>query len=180
MWQSLTDFLRSLSEFIATYLDPIGIVLGLLITIPVVLTWWEVSFGRRRRERRWFREFSKRPGAYPAILIVDLRSGIDVKSSVERFRKGRDELRDIQPERVFTIVRDKHLGPADMPGLHRELRDKARQIAAAGTDTLHYFHAGPASLAAIVGAEFSNTCRVVLWQYGAGDYINFGPLRLTH
>jgi hypothetical protein len=111
---------------------------------------------------------------------VDLRSGIDVKSSVERFRQGREELRGIQPERIFCLARDKHLGPDDMPELHRELRDKARQIAAGGTDTLHYFHAGPACLAAIVGAEFANTCRVVLWQYGAGEYVNFGPLRLTH
>ncbi|WP_058558329.1 SAVED domain-containing protein [Thiohalocapsa sp. ML1] len=169
---------KTTSDFIATYLDPVGIVLGLVIAVPVFWTWWEVSFGRRRRERRWFREFAKRPGACPGILIVDLRSGLDVKSSVERFRRGRDELRDIPADRVFSITRDKHLGPDDMPDLHRELRDTARQIAAGGTDTLHYFHAGPACLAAVVGAEFANTCRVILWQYGAGEYTSFGPLRL--
>ncbi|MCG6940638.1 MAG: hypothetical protein LJE69_05245 [Thiohalocapsa sp.] len=75
MWQPVSGFINA-------YLDPIGIVLGLVITFPVIWTWWEVSLGRRRRERRRFR-------------------------------------------------------------------------------------------------EFANTCRVMLWQYGGGEYTSFGPLRLA-
>lgn len=38
----------ALRAFIAVWLDPIGVVLGLLALVPIVWTWWDVVFGRRR------------------------------------------------------------------------------------------------------------------------------------
>jgi hypothetical protein len=170
MWQAI-------SEFVMTYLDPIGVIVGIVIAVPVFWTWWEVAFGRSRRERRWFREAAERPGAYPAILIVDLKVGQNIAANVERFRVGQDGLKEIPRERIFHLRRDQHLSRDDMPALHGELRDVAAQILASGADTLHYFHAGPTSVAALVGAEFANACQVLCYQYDQGVYLNFGPLR---
>lgn len=167
------------SEFVATYLDPIGVVLGLVVTIPIFATWYEVTIGRHRRHRRWFHEMRERPGQVPAILILDLLDGKDVRTSVERFRQTQPDLKDIPADRIFRIARDKKLVPNDLPKLHSELRGLAATILLSGTDTLHYFHAGPACIAALVGAEFSNAVRVLLYQHNphTGSYENFGPLR---
>lgn len=76
------------------------------------------------------------------------------------------------------IGRDLNLTPDDLPELRRELRDAAARIYANGTDTLHYFHAGPTFVAALIGAEFANGCRVMLYGHDQGTYVNFGPLRM--
>lgn len=164
--------------FIAAWLDPLGIVLGLISLVPIFWTWWDVVFGRRRRERRWFAEITRRPGERPAILIVDLLPGKDVHAAVENFRRRDDALAAIPEERMVSIVRERSLTPADLPELHRELRAAAAQLLKAGTDCIHYFHAGPAIAAALVGAEFANGARVLLYQHEGGSYRCFGPLRV--
>ncbi|HJO34878.1 MAG TPA: hypothetical protein QF361_01515 [Gammaproteobacteria bacterium] len=168
----------ALRAFIADWLDPIGIVLGLAALVPIIWTWWDVVFGRRRRERRWFSELARRPGERPAILIVDLLPHKDVRAAVENFRRRDRVLAAIPNERIATIVRDDLLTPTDMPHLHGELRAAAATLLKTGTDCVHYFHAGPAVAAALVGAEFANGARVVLYQHDSGSYGNFGPLRL--
>jgi hypothetical protein len=163
--------------FIAEWLDPIGVVLGLLALVPIVWTWWDVVFGRRRRERRWFNAIRRQPGERPAILIVDLLAGKDVRPSIENFRRQQPALAAIPDERIFVVRRDRAITAQDMPDLHRELRRAAAQLSKAGADCIHYFHAGPAVVAALVGAEFANGARVLLYQYGDGCYTNFGPIR---
>lgn len=172
MWEQITDP-------IMTYLDPVGVVIGVLIAIPVMLTWWEVSFGRRRQQRRWFQEIRRRPGERPSILILDLLAGKDIRASVEHFRQRQPGLREIPEERLFCLTRSEPLTPEQMPALHEELRALAARVITSGTDTLHYFHAGPACAAALVGAEFANACRVILYQHSAenGTYVNFGALK---
>ncbi len=73
--------------------------------------------------------------------------------------------------------RDQALTAQDMPDLHRELRLVAAQLLKTGADCIHYFHAGPAVVAALVGAEFANGARVLLYHHEGGKYANFGPLR---
>lgn len=169
----------ALHEFIATWLDPLGIVLGLVALVPIFWTWWDVVFGRRRRERRWFADIRRQPGERPAILIVDLLSGKDVRAAVEQFRSQQPALAAIPEDRVITLQRDCNLMPDDLPDLHRELRAAAAQLLKAGADCIHYFHAGPAIAAAVVGAEFANGARVLLYQHEGGSYRCFGPLRLS-
>jgi len=164
--------------FIANWLDPLGIVLGLISLVPIFWTWWDVVFGRRRRERRWFAEITRRPGERPAILIVDLLPGKDVHAAVENFRRRDDALGKIPEDRMVSIVRERSLTPADLPELHRELRAAAAQLLKTGADCIHYFHAGPAIAAALVGAEFANGARVLLYQHEGGSYLCFGPLRV--
>lgn len=169
----------ALRAFIAAWLDPIGVVLGLLALVPIVWTWWDIVFGRRRRERRWFDDIRRRPGERPAILIVDLLPGRDVRAAVENFRRRDAALAAIPDERIVVIERDTPLTPATLPDLHRELRAAAARLLKAGADCIHYFHAGPAIAAALVGAEFANGARVLLYQHEGGSYRNFGPLRTS-
>ena len=171
MWQSV-------SEFILTWLDPIGVVLGLIVTLPVLWTWYEVVFGERRRRRRWFHEARSDPGERPAILILDLLADRDIRTQVARFRSRNQRLNTIPDERIFVITRRKPLTPADMPNLQAQIRRMAARILASGADRIHFFHAGPACAAALVGAEFANAAPLLLYHYQDGTYHNYGPLRV--
>lgn len=171
MWQGISDF-------IMTWLDPIGVVLGLVIAVPVFWTWWEVTLGQRRRRRRLFRELRRNPGGRPAILILDLLPGRDVRPAVERFRQTDEALRAIPEGRVFCLSRDVPLAPEDMAVILEELRRVNARIVGEGVDVLHYFHAGPACTAALVGAELANSARVIIYQHDHGNYVNFGPLKV--
>ncbi len=169
--------MQPIYDFIMTWLDPLGIVLGLVATVPMIWTWWEVVFGERRRRKRWFEAVRRDPGARPAILIVDLLPGKDIRTAVEKFRSDDPALQDIPDDRILHIARDASLTPGDMPDLLREIRETAAGILARGADKIHYFHAGPAVAAAPVGAEFANAVPVNLYHFQSGKYINFGPLR---
>ncbi|BCX88950.1 hypothetical protein MIN45_P1320 [Methylomarinovum tepidoasis] len=166
------------ADFVVTWLDPVGVVLGLIATLPVFWTWYEVVFGERRRRKRWFDEVRRQPGRRPAILVLDLLPGKEIRTQVEHFRAHSDALKDIPEERVFVISREKALTPAEVPALQDEIRCTARRILASGADRVHYFHAGPAFAAALVGAEFANAAPLLLYHYQGGAYRNFGPLRM--
>lgn len=171
MWQNL-------SNFVMTWLDPIGVVIGLTVTLPVFWTWYEIVLGERRRRRRWFHELREEPGERPAILIVDLLPGRDIQASVEKFRAADPRLASVPADRIFRLQRHKPLKPGDLPALHDQLRQTAARLLATGADRLHYFHAGPAICAALVGAEFSNALPVFLYQHRPeGGYHNYGPLK---
>jgi hypothetical protein len=165
------------TAWIMAVLDPIGVVVGLIIAVPVVWTWIDVVFGERRRKRRWFREARSRPGQRPAILIVDLLAAKEIRPAVEHYRHTHDALRAIPEDRILTISRAKRLCAEDMPELAEEVRAAAGKLIAAGVDTVHYFHAGPAAVAAIVGAELGNAQRVIVYQHDPDGYHNFGLLR---
>ena len=163
--------------WIATILDPIGVVVGLILAIPVFWTWIDVVFGERRRRRRRFQEARTQPGQRPAILILDLLTDKEIRLAVEHYRCSIEALKDLPAERIITVTRDRRLQAEDMPELAQEIRAAAARLVAIGTDTVHYFHAGPAVPAAIVGAELANAHRVLLYQHSPDGYHNFGPLR---
>ena len=170
----MLDYLTSITGL----LDPVSIWLGVIATVPIFWTWWDVVIGRRFRHRRWRREVSRDAGSRPAILIVDLLPKKDVRAAVDHFRAGSDELQAIPDERIFTVRRNTWLEPDDAPKLVRDVQAVAAEILGSGADVVHYFHAGPVFAAAVVGAEFANAgCRVLLYQNEQGRYVNFGPLR---
>ena len=170
MWQTFSDF-------VMIYFDPIGVVVGILIAVPVLWTWYEVTLGQRRQRRRLFRELRNNPGDRPGILVIDLLPGKDVRPAVERFRQTDDALKSIPPERHFVLTRDRGLKPEAMPEVHHELRKLGARIVNEGVDVLHYFHAGPSVAAALVGAELANGARVILYQHDHGSYLKMGPLK---
>ncbi|WP_295455487.1 SAVED domain-containing protein [uncultured Thiodictyon sp.] len=169
--------MSELTNTIMGVLEPIGVVVGIILAVPVFWTWFDVVIGGRRRRRRWFREVRAQPGQRPAILIVDLLTGRDIRMGVERFRTAHEALRAIPEERIIVVERSRRLTPEDIRQLAQEVREAAGRLIATGADTVHYFHAGPAAVAAIVGAELANGHRVMVYQHDPDGYHNFGPLR---
>lgn len=166
-----------LKDFTNEILGPISVVIGIITIFPVLWTWWEVTFGRKRRHKEWFKEARRLPGERPGILIMDLLEKGDIATSVENYRQNDDRLRSIPAGRVFTVSREKHLTPTDVPELARDIRHIASDIIRAGIDTLHVFYAGPVVPMALIGAEFANSCQLMLYQHNRGNYENWGPLR---
>lgn len=61
--------------FIDNVLDPVSIVIGILVAIPVLWTWWDVVVGRRRLHKIWLKKACATTGKLPAVLVVDLLAG---------------------------------------------------------------------------------------------------------
>ncbi|KOR30083.1 hypothetical protein TI03_00470 [Achromatium sp. WMS1] len=159
-------------------LEPIGIWIGIITTIPIFWTWYDVVWGQQRQRRKWLAQAIQHSGTLPAILIVDLLPGKDVRAAVEHFKIQDPNLRAIPNERIFIVKHDTWLTPKDASQLVAKVRTEAANILDSGADVVHCFHAGPVFAAAVVGAEFANaSCRLMLYQNEQGKYINFGPLR---
>lgn len=164
-------------QFIDKYLDPIGIVMGLLMAIPVLWTWYELVFGRRRRHQQYLAAIRKAPGERPAVLIIDLLPGRDIRVAVENYCHQSEKLREVSRQRTFHLRRD-GVGLYELDKFKQELRDLIREMYAQGVDRIHYFHAGPGMVSAVVGAELANGCPVWLYQYEGSRYQSFGLLKL--
>lgn len=158
-------------------LDKAGVVLGWVLAVPVFGTWWQVTLGTRRDRRRLWRQFRERPGQHPAILVVDLLPGKNILAAVERERQRMEELRDLPDERIVKLARNETLTADQMARLHDEIRHATSRLLELGADTVHLFYAGPAVVAAMLGAELSNGPRVLLYHHDGGTYHNFGPLQ---
>lgn len=165
-------------EFILQWLDPIGIVLSLVLSIPILWTWWNVTFGESRRRKIWYRQARQQKGLRPAILIIDLLTDKDVRAQVEHFRAQDETLKTIPDDRIFALSRDKWFTPEEVHDFQKDLRNTSAQIMRAGVDMLYLFYAGPTISATMVGAEFANAgCKVLVYHNERGSYVNFGPLR---
>ncbi|MCX7897146.1 MAG: hypothetical protein N2441_04665 [Rhodocyclaceae bacterium] len=166
-------------DFIRETLDPIATVISIVTALPIFWTWWSLTLGRQRRYRLWFESARKSSGKLPAVLIFDYLAGKNIRVQVERFLASHETLKEIPPERVFYIGREKTLQPEDMPAVAQEIRAMVAEVWRTGTDELHLFLAGPLAIAALVGAELANSnCRIHFYQNHMGStYVDFGPLR---
>lgn len=171
--------MEDLLRFITGTLDPIGTVVGLLLAIPVVWTWYDIVLGRKRRARRWLHEACRDPGQRPALLLVDLLADKEVLPQMERFIATRPELAAIPADRRFKLRRDRRLTPDSLPELAADVRARTADIARAGCDTVHCLYAGPSAAAALIGAEFANGARCLIYQHNQGRYENWGPIHHT-
>jgi hypothetical protein len=175
----LTHFLETVHGVI-TNIDP---YLGILAFVPILLTFSEVWFGRRRRHQKWLQEIIKNPGGRPAILVVDILPGREIAASVEVFRQQSDALKAIPQERIFKIdavsiaVASTELAPTDMMQFSHRTRVVASEIYKAGVDVIHYFHSGPLPTVAIVGAALANGPRVMMYHWRQGSYESWGPIK---
>lgn len=169
--------MQTLLDFINSTLDPLGIVVGLVLAVPVFWTWYQVVWGSRRRYRQYLRAIRRAPGNRPAILIVDLLPGKNIRAAVENFRQQHEALRDIPQQRIFYLQRD-GLGPYQLDEFKADIRKLAGEMYAQGVDRVHYFHAGPGMSAAMVGAELGNGCPVMLYHHEGDSYQNYGLLKL--
>jgi hypothetical protein len=41
----MNNLLEAMHEFVMTWFDPVGVVVGLIIAVPVLWTWYEVVLG---------------------------------------------------------------------------------------------------------------------------------------
>lgn len=171
--------LSVMNDFILQVLNPIDIVLTIILSIPIFWTWYEVSLGRKRRQKRWLKEVSDNTGERPAILVVDLKPDLDIWPKVQHSRQQNDLLKKVPDSRIVHIKHATWLKPTDMIELVGKLRKSLGRIAEFGADVLYLIYAGPLTPAAIIGAELANSCRVILFQYQQGTYINWGPLKYT-
>lgn len=166
--------IESVRDFVMTWLDPIGVVMGLVIAVPVLWTWWQVVFGERRQRRKWLEEIRNLPGTRPGVLILDLLPGKSAQPSVRKYLAER--LSEISEDRIAEVSRDRPLEPEDIADLARDIRAAARRLLDAGVDVIHLFHAGPDVSALICGAELGNGPRVLVYHFDQGQYQVFGPL----
>lgn len=164
-------------DFINLYLSPLDVITSLLLTFPVLWTWYEIVWGKRRRQLQWLREIRSAPGVRMAVLIIDLKQDTDIRPQVAQYIASKPELAAIPVERHFSVSRLQSLAPDDMADLAKDLRKRAGEIALSGCDTVHCFYAGPVAGAVLLGAIFANGARCLLYQYGNGKYNNWGPLR---
>lgn len=167
------DWFTLIIEYYNKWIDPVQ---GFILGIPVFWTWGVVVFGKKRRYKKWLQTNVADVGSRPVILGVDALPGKDMKASVQHFCQEDEKLSTIPEEQQFWITRKTNLTPDNMFEFRESLREKLNEIAGTGVNTIHLFYAGPVAGTAIVGAELSNSCRVMLYQHDSGNYINMGPL----
>lgn len=163
-------------ESIWLLLDHAGIVVGLILAIPVIWTWWQIVFGERRQRRRWIAEIRRITGERPGVLILDLLPGRDIHASVHAHLSKNPTLSKLPEQRVISVRRDTPLQPEHLVDLARDIRAALRKMQDAGVDVIHLYHAGPDVSALIAGAELANGPRVLIQHYDQGAYRVFGPL----
>lgn len=169
-------------DIINEVLDPIGIVIGLIISVPIFWTWYDLVLGRRRRFNKWRKHASSYTGELKAILIIDLLSGKDMSNQVERYITSQQEtLGNIPKERRVHLNWQDEMTPENAPDIARRMQEEIASLQ--GIDELHVFYGGPTTAAAMLGAELANIgCKVMLYQNDRNQqkYVNFGPLRYPH
>ncbi len=173
-----TMSIYELKQFIMEVLDPIGVVLGLLISIPVFLSWYYL-WQERRYKRRMYKQILKKPGKRPCVLIIDVLPKADIYNQVLHYCQSNPALKDIPKERYFKLNHSSIFTPEQMAQFQRSLDAKFQRITQSGADAIHLFFAGPLAAAMVVGAEFANVLTYI-YQYdrNKGTYIPFGPLNI--
>ena len=159
------------------WIEPISAIIGIITFVPILMTLYEVKFGRKYKYAGWFNQVKNSTGSRPAIFIIDLKLNADIRTQVQKAIEADEKLKSIPNDRIFQVCRSEMLSPKDMPDLVSDIRTGMGEIMKSGIDTVHLFYAGPVSPMAIVGAEFANCCRVILYQHYQGEYTNFGPLK---
>lgn len=165
------------------YVNPASVIVSLIVSVPIFWTWYEVTMGRKRRHKRWFREAQERKGSQPVLLIVDLISHRPIRTQVEHFRKTVDGLSEIPDGHVFVIdsgtigAPGRDIRSDDMTTFADKLQQKIGEIYRIGPDVIHYFHQGPVASAAVAGAQLANICEVKIYHWNQKTYESWGLLR---
>ncbi len=170
-----------IKNIIMNYLDPIGIVIGLVLAIPILWTWYDLVWGKRKRLREYSKRARTGTGAIPSILIVDLLDKDKNVAGAARTYAARNEiLQHIPEERIVEIKKNKVFTPEDMPDLASDMNKALEQLFAHCTDEVYLFLGCPVFASALVGAELSNAyCKVHLMHKGGaqGEYVDYGPVK---
>jgi hypothetical protein len=168
--------LLNISNWITEYLDGLSIIVGLMTAIPIFWTWYSLTWGQKRKEKRWTQNAIKNiHGKIHCVLIVDLLPNKDIKTPVLRYIKQNDQLKDIPDEHVFQINHETTTTPDNLTELAKELQSTHKSLQQLGADSIHLFFAGPGIAATLIGTEFGNSIPMYLYHYDK-TYQNYGPM----
>lgn len=173
-------------DAIHNFLSGVEVYISLLTFASAAGTFLIVTLGQKRKERQILNRLIQDPGEKPAVFIVDLVQGRNMKHDILNYLSNNENLRDINEDRIV-ILNEQDLScgnnvtPSDINEFIEVLRKKENELNDIGYDVIHYFHGGPAMLAALVGARWGNWGRVNLYQHSpgaaGGSYQAWGPLR---
>lgn len=156
------------------WIDRASVIIGIVVALPVFYTAYQVYVAKRRR-REWHRTVRQEPGLHPAVLVIDLLTGKEIREQVVNFC-GQAGIG--YGNRFFVVDHQATLTPDDVPAVVEEVRRHVAEAMRSGATTLHLFYGGPTSVASLVGAELANAgFEVIVYQNQAGRYVSFGPLR---
>lgn len=171
----MMEFLISLTDA----LDKVSVWISIVSFVVIVASWFELRFGRGKREKEFRDRARSHKGKISSALIVDALSGSDVTKQVIHFMAEHESLKHIPDERIRTVSRDRHITPEDMPSLAKDIQNAMAELGKLGTDEINVFIAGPGCVAALVGAELANKYKVHLFQRDSAShvYIDFGEVK---
>ncbi len=169
----------SFAQFTNDYIGPIESNLSIIEIVFVILIFFKISVGQKRRQRKVTNELRNQQGNRPAILVLDLNPRKNIRNDVERCRQLDPELAKISDNLVKEITWSREITPDDTVEIVKQLRQANSEFALEAVDQINFFFSGPSPVAALVGAEFVNSCPVRLYHYDASrsTYMNWGPIR---
>ncbi|MCH9741869.1 MAG: SAVED domain-containing protein [Proteobacteria bacterium] len=162
------------SNWITKYFDGIGIVLGIISAVPIFWTWYSLTWGQKRKEKRWTQNaINHIHGKIHCVLIVDLLPNKDIKTPVLRYLKQNEHLKNVQDEFILHISHETSTTPENLTEFAKELQSIHKSLQQLGADSIHLFFAGPGIAATLIGTEFGNSIPVYLYHHDK-TYENFG------
>lgn len=173
----MRDVIEITRNIIMDCLDPIGVVVGIVVSIPIFWTWWSLRYGKKRKHREWLSKI--RSGkTVDAILIVDLLPDDDMSPKVLKYLKKRGL--ELEDEKIFKMTVEVKTTPEELPQRVEQLRNTLAEISRLAPGNLHVFYGGPAAFSMLMGAEMANKGNVIVYQHTEGEYVNWGPIRHAH
>jgi len=159
------------ASFITEYLDPFGIVIGLLVAIPVFWSWL-ILMGSRRRQKQLIKSIQNSQGERPIALVVNVGQG-DASNQVRAYIASSGYKMELEALNIEALNLD------EIAGFVQKLRRKRADFMSKGVGKIHLFYFGPVTGALLVGDVFSNgSVTIYYYQRDTGGYESWGPL--TH
>ena len=104
------------------WIEPISAIIGIITFVPILMTLYEVKFGRKYKYAGWFNQVKNSTGSRPAIFIIDLKPNADIRTQVQKAIEADEKLKSIPNDRIFQVCRSEMLSPKDMPDLEYAIR----------------------------------------------------------
>ena len=162
-------------------ISAIATIFSLVTIVPLAITVYSTTVGRRRREQIKQKRSIADAGKHPGIVILELTER-EVESTVLQFAAETDTLKQaVEEKRYYTVRADssgrRTIVPSDMPLLERKYLENTAKAVREGCDVLHVFCGAPMPAAVLFGATLRNFGRVELYHRNKdGQWDNWGPL----
>jgi len=161
----------AMKTWVMTYLDPLGIIIGLIVAIPVFWSWW-ILLGNQRRQQKLVEHIKKTTGDRPCALAISVGSN-DIANQVQV------HLHDHQLDMTLETCHYQHLTTDSVVDFVKGLRKTRAKLMEKGIGKVHLFYFGPIAGALLIGDVFSNgSVSIYYYNRDKGGYECWGPL--TH